>query len=83
MKVRISRNLLIIFIIDIFLLCGSFYLAHLIRFDFVLPDWAGEKCIELLPYVLGVKLFCFYFFDLYKGMWRYTSLNDLMNIVKA
>ena len=83
MKVRISRNLLIIFIIDIVLLCSSFYLAHLVRFDFDLPDWAGEKCIELLPYVLGVKLFCFYFFDLYKGMWRYTSLNDLMNIVKA
>ncbi len=83
MKVRISRNLLIIFIIDIFLLCSSFYLAHLIRFDFDLPDWAGEKYIELLPYVLGVKLFCFYSLDLYKGMWRYTSLNDLMNIVKA
>ncbi len=83
MKVRFSRNLLIIFIIDIVLLAGSFYLAHLIRFDFDLPGWAGGKCIELLPYVLGVKLFCFYFFDLYKGMWRYTSLNDLMNIVKA
>ncbi len=83
MKVRLSRNLFIIVMVDIILLCTSFYLAHLIRFDFDLPDWAGEKCIELLPYVLGVKLFCFYFFDLYKGMWRYTSLNDLMNIVKA
>jgi FlaA1/EpsC-like NDP-sugar epimerase len=33
--------------------------------------------------VLAVKLICFYFFDLYKGMWRYTSINDLLNIIKA
>jgi FlaA1/EpsC-like NDP-sugar epimerase len=83
MKVRLSRNLVIIFTIDIILLVISFYLAHLIRFDFTLPDWARRKCFELLPYVIGGKLVCFYFFDLYKGMWRYTSLNDLMNIVKA
>ncbi|MCP3940374.1 MAG: polysaccharide biosynthesis protein [Desulfobacteraceae bacterium] len=83
MKVSVSRNLFIIVIIDIVLLTCSFYLAHLIRFDFNLPGWAGERFVEMLPYVLGVKLFCFYYFDLYKGMWRYTSLNDLMNIVKA
>lgn len=83
MKVRISRNLFIIIILDIILSVGSFYLAHLIRFDFIVPGWAREKFIEMLPYVLAGKLCCFYFFDLYKGMWRYTSLNDLMNIVKA
>ena len=38
---------------------------------------------EILPYVVVVKLICFYYFDLYKGMWRYTSLNDLLNVVKA
>lgn len=83
MKIRISRNLFIIILLDIVLSVGSFYLAHLIRFDFMIPNWAKEKFIEMLPYVLVGKLFCFYFFDLYKGMWRYTSLNDLMNIVKA
>lgn len=83
MKVRFSRNLFIIVITDIILVCGSFFLAHLIRFDFDLPHWAMEEFINMLPYVLAGKLFCFYFFDLYKGMWRYTSLNDLMNIVKA
>ncbi|MBU4132617.1 MAG: polysaccharide biosynthesis protein, partial [Proteobacteria bacterium] len=83
MQVRVSRNLLMIVTMDIVLLCTSFYLAHLIRFDFDLPQWAQESFVEMLPYVLAGKIFCFYFFDLYKGMWRYTSLNDLMNIVKA
>ncbi len=83
MKVRLTRNLFIIALLDIALLCTSFYLAHLIRFDFVLPDWAMEGFIQMLPFVLCGKLVCFYFFDSYKGMWRYTSLNDLINIVKA
>ncbi|MBW2664342.1 MAG: polysaccharide biosynthesis protein, partial [Deltaproteobacteria bacterium] len=28
-------------------------------------------------------IICFYFFDLYRGMWRYTSIADLINIIKA
>jgi len=83
MKVRISRNLLIIFVIDIVLLYFALYFSHLVRFDFTIPDWAWEKFLEILPYVVCVKLLCFFSFDLYKGMWRYTSLNDLINVVKA
>jgi FlaA1/EpsC-like NDP-sugar epimerase len=83
MKIRISRNLYIILAIDIILLLCSFYVSHLIRFDFLIPEWAMEKFFNMLPYVVVVKIFMFYFFDLYKGMWRYTSLNDLLNVVKA
>ncbi|MBT7630694.1 MAG: polysaccharide biosynthesis protein [Desulfobacula sp.] len=83
MEIRVSRNLYIILTIDVILLLFSFYVAHLIRFDFMIPEWALEKFFNMLPYVLVVKTFCFYFFDLYRGMWRYTSLNDLLNVVKA
>jgi len=83
MKVRVTRNMFLILAIDIVLLYGSLYFSHLIRFDFQIPGWAMESFWEILPYVMAVKLICFYFFDLYKGMWRYTSLNDLINVVKA
>ena len=83
MKIRISRNLYIILCLDILLIALSFYVAHLFRFDFMIPPWAMDKFYSMLPYVLIVKIFCFYFFDLYKGMWRYTGLNDLLNVVKA
>ncbi len=36
-----------------------------------------------MPLVLIVKIICFYFFDLYSGMWRYTSISDLLNVIKA
>ena len=83
MKIKISRNLFLILLMDTILLCSSFYLAHLIRFDFNIPHWAMDGLKNMLPYVVGTKLVCFSVFDLYKGMWRYTSLNDLMNIIKA
>ncbi|MCD4722741.1 MAG: polysaccharide biosynthesis protein [Desulfobacula sp.] len=83
MKIRLSRNFFIVFLADIGLLSCSFYLSYMIRFDFQIPEWAFENFIEILPYVLIVKVLCFLFFDLYKGMWRYTSLNDLVNVTKA
>ncbi len=83
MKVRISRNLFILLLLDFFLISGSFYVSHLIRYDFMHKQWYSNSFLHLLPYVLGIKILCFYYFDLYKGMWRYTSLNDLIGIVKA
>jgi FlaA1/EpsC-like NDP-sugar epimerase len=83
MRVIISRNLYIILVIDIFLLCLSFYLAHLIRFDFQIPDHLLENLLGLMIWVVAIKLICFYRFNLYRGMWRYTGLNDLFNVVKA
>lgn len=83
MKIRLSRNLFVILITDIILLCCSFYFSYLIRFDFQVPELIFKGFTGMLPYVVGGKIFCFYLFNLYKGMWRYTSLNDLLDIIKA
>ncbi|MFC1882179.1 polysaccharide biosynthesis protein [Thermodesulfobacteriota bacterium] len=37
----------------------------------------------MLPFVLITKIVSFYLFDLYRGMWRYTSIADLLNVIKA
>jgi FlaA1/EpsC-like NDP-sugar epimerase len=83
MKIKITRNLLMILLLDAALLCGAFYFSQLIRFDFNPPDWAMMRFRQFLPVVLGGKLICFYFLGLYRGMWRYTSIADLINIIKA
>jgi len=64
-------------------LSGSFYAAHLIRFDFDIPYQHWSLFYRALPIVVIIKLIIFYFFDLYRGMWRYTSIVDLFNIIKA
>jgi len=84
MKFRLLyKNFLIVLFADILLLTGSLFLAYLIRFDFRLPQPYSVLLFQLLPFVLIVNIGCFYFFDLYRGMWRYTSIADLLNIIKA
>jgi FlaA1/EpsC-like NDP-sugar epimerase len=68
---------------DVLLLAGVWYASYLIRFDFEIPKkpWISFK--KVLPFMIMVKVISFYFFDLYRGMWRYTSIADLLNIIKA
>ena len=84
MKSRlIYKNLVVILAIDAILIGAAWYFAYLLRFNFEIPAEAMAKLERMLPLVLGIKLVTFYFFDLYRGMWRYTSIVDLLNIVKA
>ena len=84
MKIKfLYKNVIIVLITDILLLSNSLVLAYLIRFDFHLPRQHSVLLYQILPSILIVKIISFYFFDLYRGMWRYTSIADLLNIIKA
>jgi FlaA1/EpsC-like NDP-sugar epimerase len=77
------KNFIILLTADLLLLTGALYVAHLIRFDFNVPSHFLSGFFRMLPYVLITKIVCFFYFDLYRGMWRYTSIADLINIIKA
>ena len=83
MKVKLTKNLFFILGLDIFLIAFAFLFAYLIRFDFNIPAWAFDNFLSLLLYLTLIKIVWFFIFDLYQGMWRYTGLNDLMNVGKA
>ena len=80
---RLYKNFFIVLGADILLLTGSLYIANLIRFEFNIPVYFVASFYRILPFVLITKIICFYFFDLYRGMWRYTSIGDLLNLIKA
>jgi FlaA1/EpsC-like NDP-sugar epimerase len=84
MKSRIfQKNFLLILGMDVFLLVASWYIAYLVRFDFDIPAQYLKVFKKTLPLFIIVKILVFYFFDLYRGMWRYTGVADLLNIIKA
>ena len=84
MKFKIFyKNFLIVFFADVLLLAAAFIGAHLIRFEFSIPRHFVQSLKQMLPWVLLAKLSCFYFLGLYRGMWRYTSIADLLNVIKA
>lgn len=58
--------------------------AHLLRFELSLVafKWV-EKVKFLLLWVVPLKSLIFFYFDLYRGMWRYTGLADMWQLVRA
>ena len=84
MKIRLlRRNFLVILGIDALLLAVAWYGAHLLRFNFDIPTNYLSVMKRVFPVIITFKIVTFYFFDLYRGMWRYTSITDLLNIIKA
>ncbi len=80
---RFHKNFWVILVMDVLLLAGVWYASYLIRFDFEIPKKSLISFKKVLPFMILVKVISFYFFDLYRGMWRYTSIADLLNIIKA
>lgn len=76
-KKRIGEVLL-----DAGLIAGSFVLAFLIRFDGLPPQYE-HVVAQSLPLLVPLKLVVFFYFGLYRGIWRYVGIQDLLNIVKA
>lgn len=78
-----NRNFWITMLSDVCLVLAAYYCAYLIRFDGVVPHGQQTTFFQTARWILLIKIACFFGFDLYKGMWRYFSLHDLMNMVKA
>ena len=78
---RYRRSFLIS--IDLLVIVFSFFGAFLLRFDFTLPGDYSSFYLVWLPIFIVLKLSIFYFFGLYKVIWRFTSIWELLKIVKA
>jgi len=70
-------------IIDLILICISYYAAHLLRFEGKISSANYSLMISSLPWLIAARLACFYYFGLYQGIWRYISIKDLLAIFKA
>ncbi len=79
----VYKNLFIVIIADVVLICVGIVGAYLIRFEFNFSEPYLTTLYHFLPWVVVVKLLCFNIFSLYRGMWRYTSIADMLNIIKA
>jgi FlaA1/EpsC-like NDP-sugar epimerase len=78
----VRKNFWIVLLIDIALIVAAHFLAYLVRFDWHI-SWGIPKILSVLPFLVLSKIPIFYMFGLYRGMWRYTSTADLINITKA
>jgi UDP-GlcNAc:undecaprenyl-phosphate GlcNAc-1-phosphate transferase len=70
-------------ILDFFVIAFAYYLAFALRFEFYLSDSLMKLYLTSLPIVVTATYVGFFLFGLYRGLWRYTGLEDLVRIAKG
>jgi len=71
------------FFVDMAFIALSYYLAFLLRFEGTFEPSIKEYYLMTIPLVLTIKMGIFYLSGLYKGAWRYTSVSDVVKMLKA
>lgn len=83
MDFRINRRQVLLLIADAFLVAASLYLALLLRFDFKILEPYNNRYWELIYFVMFIRIACFYAFGLYRRIWQYASIEEMLAIVFA
>lgn len=83
-KGLIVRNRRLV-VVMIFLLQAAIsnYLAFILRFEFNLQPVYLRQFLFYLPFLLLIRLVIYLLFGLYKNLWRYSSVDDLLKIIKS
>jgi len=76
-----NRRLLLIFL-DGFTIVASFIWAFYLMFDFSFPEQYFPLLKSWLPLIVMVQLVIFNISGFYKDIWRFTSLWELLTILK-
>jgi UDP-GlcNAc:undecaprenyl-phosphate GlcNAc-1-phosphate transferase len=69
--------------IDLLLIGAAYIASNLIRFEGSIGGPIREAMIYSLPVVIAVKLLCFYGFGLYRQLWQFTGIHDMITVAKA
>ncbi|RLA20860.1 MAG: polysaccharide biosynthesis protein [Gammaproteobacteria bacterium] len=80
-KLRSSRT---IFLHDLLMVPIAWFGAYWLRFNLgVIPEYFWHAALGYLPLVVFVQAVSSWFFGLYRGVWRFASIPDLLRIGKA
>ena len=78
------RRSAVVFIHDLCMIPLAWLGGYWLRFNLgEIPDYIFPIALQVLPIVIGIQALAFYWFGMYRGVWRFASLPDLIRIIKA
>ncbi len=78
------RRRILEIVLDSFLITLAYYLAYWTWLGFgIQKNSAVDDIIRTLPVALGSVLIAYFVFGIYKGVWRYVGVEDLVRYVGA
>lgn len=73
----------LIVLIHVVLVTMANYLAFWLKFDGSIPEGETALFLTTIPFLVGLRCLTFIPFRLYQGLWKYSGLWDLKNIIGA
>lgn len=76
----------IVIFIQISLIVASFFLAFASRFELTFAYQRPEQFtlfLKTIPILILIRALSYWYFDLFKGLWKYAGVKDLIDIFKA
>src|SRR6266446_3361519 len=70
-------------LLDVILILLSYWCAYAVKFGALSGSTAWRLFLQTLPVLVFVKMAAFLVMGVYRGIWRYTSLDDLIVFAKA
>jgi UDP-GlcNAc:undecaprenyl-phosphate GlcNAc-1-phosphate transferase len=70
-------------LLDGALIALAYYAAFLLRWDGRLPEEQLQIFLKTLPLVIIIQMAFFLLGGVYRGLWRYVGVNDLLIIARA
>lgn len=70
-------------LLDVILILLAYWCAYAVKFGALSGSTAWKLFLRTLPVLVFVKMAAFLVMGVYRGLWRYTSLDDLIVFAKA
>lgn len=70
-------------LLDVILILLAYWSAYAVKFGALSGSTAWKLFLRTLPVLVFVKMAAFLVMGVYRGIWRYTSLDDLIVFAKA
>ncbi|WP_295579687.1 nucleoside-diphosphate sugar epimerase/dehydratase [uncultured Lamprocystis sp.] len=79
-----SRSRVLVFLHDLLMIPAAWALTYWLRFNLsTVPPEFIDQAVRMLPLVVLVLVPVYWAFGLYRGVWRYASMHDLVRIALA